>query len=231
VTAALLTAAWLGLITAVSPCPLATNVAAVGYLGRHASKPSRAMLAGACYVAGRTICYWALAAALSMGLLAATDTSAALSRVIGLLVGPVLIIAGAMMLGLLPVPSFGTGSSRLTERLAAMGRRGDLLGAALLGGLFALSFCPASAALFFGGLLPLAAKSDSVVLVPLVYGIATGVPVIVFAAILAGGSHRVGTLFTRVQQVERWLRLFTAVIILAVGLYLTLRLNFALGAS
>ena len=221
--AALITAAWLGLLTAVSPCPLATNVAAVGFLGRHAARPRRALAAGAFYVIGRTVCYTVLAAALSMGLLAAAQTSGTLNRVIGLFVGPILIVAGAMMLGLLPAPSFGGVSARLTERL---GKRGDFIGATLLGAVFALSFCPSSAAIFFGGLLPLATKSDSVVLVPITYGIATGLPVLVFAGLIAGGSHGVGKLFARVQQVERWLRVATALLLLGVGLYLTLRTNF-----
>lgn len=221
--AALLTAAWLGLLTAVSPCPLATNVAAVGFLGRHAARPRRALMAGVFYVLGRTACYGVVAAGLSLGVLAAAQTSGTLNRVIGLLVGPILIIAGVMILGLVPAPSFGGASARLGERL---GNRGDLVGATLLGAVFALSFCPSSAAIFFGALLPLATKHDSVVLVPITYGVATGLPVLVFAAMMAGGGHGVGRLFARVQQVERWLREFTGLLILGVGLYLTLRTNF-----
>jgi cytochrome c biogenesis protein CcdA len=226
VTAALLTALWLGVLTAISPCPLATNVAAVGFLGRHASRPARAMLSSFVYVLGRTVCYTALAAGLSMGLLAAVHTSSALGRIGGILVGPVLIVTGAMMLGLLPAPSFGGASAKLMQRL---GSRGDLLGAGLLGVLFALSFCPSSAALFFGGLLPLATKSDSVIWVPAVYGAATGVPVLIFAVLLASGSNHVGRVFQRVQQVEKHLRIATAILILGIGLYLTARMTLGLG--
>lgn len=222
---ALVSAIWLGLLTAISPCPLATNVAAVGFLGRHASKPSRAFAAGACYVLGRTLCYTVLAAALSMGLLAAVQTSSILGRIGGLLVGPVLIVAGAMMLGLIPAPSFGGTSAKLMQQL---GSRGDLTGAGLLGVLFALSFCPSSAALFFGGLLPLTTKSESVVWVPMAYGAATGAPVLVFAVLLAGGSNRIGRVFARVQQVERYLRVATAILILGIGLAMTARVNLGL---
>ncbi|MFN7021565.1 MAG: aromatic aminobenezylarsenical efflux permease ArsG family transporter [Phycisphaerales bacterium] len=224
-TAALFSAVWLGLLTAISPCPLATNVAAVGFLGRHASRPRRAMLAGLLYVLGRTVCYTTLAAGLSMGLLAAVQTSSTLGRIGGLLIGPVLIVAGTMMLGLIPAPSFGGGSAKVMQRL---GSRGDLAGASLLGVLFALSFCPASAAIFFGGLLPLAAKSESVVWVPMAYGASTGVPVFVFALLLAGGSNRIGRLFDRVQQVEKYLRTATAILILGIGIYMTVRLNLGL---
>lgn len=224
-TAALLSAAWLGVLTAISPCPLATNVAAVGFLGRHASRPRRAFLAGVLYVLGRTICYTVLAAALSIGLLAAVKTSSVLGRIGGLLVGPVLIVAGAMMLGLVPAPSFGGASEKLMRRL---GSRGDLAGAGLLGVLFALSFCPSSAALFFGGLLPLAAKSRSIIVVPVTYGVATGLPVLAFAVLLATGSNRVGRVFERVQQVEGYLRGGTAVLVLGIGVFMALRVNFGL---
>jgi cytochrome c biogenesis protein CcdA len=218
-------AAGLGLLTAISPCPLATNIAAVSYVGRHAEAPGRTLRGGLAYIAGRTLCYIALAALLAAGLLAAASTSATLSRIIGLFVGPVLIVAGAMLLQLIPMPTFGGGFSRIGEKLA---QRGDGLGAFLLGVVFALSFCPSSAAIFFGSLLPLAAEAESVMLVPSVYGITTGLPVLVFAVIVAGGGHGLGKAFDRLKAVERCLRVVTGVILIGVGLFLTLRTNFGL---
>lgn len=212
----------LGLLTAISPCPLATNIAAISYIGRHAANPRRSLVAGSAYVVGRVLCYTVLAAVLAAGLLAAATASATLSRTIGLLVGPVLVIAGAMLLGLIPAPGFGAGSGRLSEKLA---RRGDALGAFVLGVVFALSFCPSSAALFFGSLLPLAAKSESTVLVPVTYGFATGVPVLVFAVSIAAGGHGLGRAFDRMKAIERWLRLATGVLLIAIGLYLCVRTN------
>ncbi|MBL9120980.1 MAG: sulfite exporter TauE/SafE family protein [Phycisphaerae bacterium] len=223
--APLLTAAWLGILTAVSPCPLATNVAAVGFLGRHAARPRRALFAGIFYVLGRTVCYTALAALLAYGLLAVVQTSGVLSRIVVLLLGPALIVAGVLMAELLPMPSFGGSSAGLVERL---GKRGDFVGAMLLGGVFAMSFCPSSAAIFFGALLPLATQSDSIVLVPVTYGIATGAPVLLFALLLAGGSQRIGSIFQRTQQVEYWLRRLTAYTLIGIGVYLTLKTNLAL---
>jgi cytochrome c biogenesis protein CcdA len=220
--AELASAAVLGLLTAISPCPLATNIAAVSYLGRHAGTPGRSLRSGAAYVAGRTICYTLLAAALAGGLLAAATASAALNRWFGLLVGPVLLIAGGLVLGLIPAPSFGSAGGRLSERLAA---RGDAAGAFLLGGVFALSFCPSSAALFFGSLVPLAARSQSAVAVPVTYGIATGIPVLGFAVAIALGGHGIGKAFDRVKSVEKWLRLATGVVLVGVGAWLSLRTN------
>ena len=113
--AELASAATLGLLTAISPCPLATNIAAVSYLGRHADTPHRSIWSGTAYVAGRTICYALLAAALVGGLLAAATASSLLNRYFGLLVGPVLIIAGGMLLDVIPAPSFGSASGKLSK--------------------------------------------------------------------------------------------------------------------
>lgn len=223
--AELASAAMLGLLTAISPCPLATNVAAVSYLGRHAGTPRRSMWSGGAYVAGRTLCYALLAAALVGGLLAASTASSVLNRYFGLLVGPLLILAGGMLLGLIPAPSFGNASGKLSEKLAS---RGDAAGAFLLGVVFALSFCPSSAALFFGSLVPLAAKSESMVAVPAVYGIATGLPVLGFAVAIAIGGHGVGKAFDRVKSVEKWLRLMTGLVLISVGLFLCVRINLGL---
>lgn len=220
--AELATATTLGLLTAISPCPLATNIAAVSYLGRHAGTPRRSLWSGAAYVAGRTICYALLAAALVAGLLAAATASSTLNRYVGLLVGPVLIIAGGMLLGAIPAPSFGNAGGRLSEKLAS---RGDAAGAFLLGVVFALSFCPSSAALFFGSLLPLATKSESIIAVPVTYGIATGAPVLAFAGAIALGGHAVGKAFDRLQTIEKWLRLATGLVLIGVGLFLCITTN------
>lgn len=221
--AELASAAMLGLLTAISPCPLATNIAAVSFLGRHAATPRRSLLSGLAYVAGRTLCYTLLAAALTAGLLAAASTSALLDRLVGLLLGPLLMVAGALLLGWLPMPAFGTAGGRLAERLS---QRGDAAGAFLLGAVFALSFCPASAALFFGSLVPLATRTPSAVLVPATYGIATGLPVLLFAFLVAAGGHGLGRLFDRVRTVEAWLRVATGLVLLGVGAYLCLTAAF-----
>ena len=223
--AELATAASLGLLTAISPCPLATNIAAISYLGRHAGTPGRSVRSGLAYVAGRTVCYAMLAASLTGGLLATANASAALNRWFGLLVGPMLILAGGMVLGVIPAPSFGGTGARVRERLAA---RGDALGGFLLGVVFALSFCPSSAALFFGSLLPLATTSRSIIAVPTVYGVSTGLPVLAFALMLAAGGHGLGKAFDRVKAIEKWLRVLAGVVLVGVGIVLCARTNLGL---
>lgn len=223
--AELASAATLGILTAISPCPLATNIAAVSFLGRHVDSPRRSLQSGILYVAGRTLCYALLAAALTAGLLAAAATSSTLGRYAGLLTGPVLVLAGGMLLGWIPAPGFGSSAGKLTERLA---QRGDGIAAFVMGILFALSFCPASAALFFGSLIPLATRTESTIAVPVVFGAATGLPVLVFAVLIAAGGHGLGRVFDRLRSTERYLRAATGIVLVGIGLYLCLRSNLGL---
>ena len=155
---AVLTAVWLGILTSISPCPLATNVAAMSFIGKDLSSPRRVLLTGVLYTLGRSLAYAVLAALLIASVFAIPDLSFWLSTYMNKFLGPVLIAVGIVLLDLVRL-SFGTScvSDKAGERL---GRSGSW-GAGLLGILFALSFCPVSAALFFGSLLPLAVKNGS----------------------------------------------------------------------
>lgn len=216
---------WLGLLTSISPCPLATNIAAISYVGRDAGRTSRVMIAGSLYALGRVIAYAVIGALVVASILSAPGASIWLQRNITLFVGPLLVLVGMVLLGLIELPvSAGSGMPRLRERIQKMG----LAGAVLLGLLFALSFCPVSAALFFGSLIPLAIANKSSVLLPAVYGIGTGVPVIAFAIALSFGAKSLGTLFQRVTATEQKSRFFTGIIILGIGIYLTLQHVFQL---
>lgn len=211
---------WLGLLTSISPCPLATNIAAISYVGRDAGRTSRVMIAGSLYALGRVIAYSVIGALVVASILSAPGVSIWLQRNISLFVGPLLVLVGMVLLGLIELPvSAGSGMHRLRERIQKMG----LAGAVLLGLLFALSFCPVSAALFFGSLIPLAIANKSSVLLPAVYGIGTGVPVIGFAIALSCGAKSLGTLFQRVTATEQKIRLLTGIVILLIGIWLTLQ--------
>ena len=147
-------AIWLGILTSISPCPLASNVAAVSYLGRQAAKPRRVLLAGLAYSAGRALTYVFVGWLVVASILSVPGVSYFLQQRMNQVLGPLLVLIGVGIIGWLPVrlPATGFGDE-WRERVAARG----ILGAAALGILFALSFCPVSAGLFFGGLIPLAA--------------------------------------------------------------------------
>ncbi len=214
------TALWLGLLTSVSPCPLAANIAAMSYVGREVGSRRRTLLGGLLYTLGRALAYAALAAILVGGLLSIPQVALFLQAHMNRVLGPLLILVGIVLLEWLPIPGFGSGLyDRAGTRLAKAG----LVGALPLGAVLALAFCPVSAGLFFGALIPLAVQHRSAVWLPTVYGLGTGLPVVVFAVLVSAGVAWVGAAFHRLQSVERWARYVTAVIVIVVGIYYTWR--------
>jgi cytochrome c-type biogenesis protein len=219
-TLAIGSAFWLGLLTSISPCPLATNIAAISFVGRDAGRTSRVLYAGILYAAGRVLAYTLIGGLVVASVLSAPGVSLWLQSNISLFIGPMLVLVGMILLGLLELPfSSGSSWSGLRDRIQKLG----LAGAVLLGVLFALSFCPVSAALFFGSLIPLAVSNQSSLLLPAVYGIGTGIPVIVFAIALSLGAKSLGTLFQKVTVTEQKIRFGTGVVILLIGVCLTIQ--------
>ena len=210
---------WLGILTSVSPCPLATNIAAISFVGRRLESPRRVLAGGLLYTAGRVLTYTLLGVLLVSSVLSAPSAALLLQKYMNLVLGPVLILIGMLLLELITFGSFGAG---LATRLQERAERWGLLGALLLGVVFSLSFCPLSAALFFGSLLTLAVKARSGVLLPAVYGIGTGLPVVAFAIIVALGARSIGKVFDRVALFEKWARRVTGVVFVGIGIYYTL---------
>ena len=213
-------ALWLGILTSISPCPLATNIAAVSYVGRRIGSARAILASGALYTAGRTVAYVALGAAAVWSLTSMVEVSSFLQGTVHRLLGPLLIVLGLLLLGAvkLSLPELGV-SDRLKQRVDRWG----VWGAGLLGIVFALAFCPLSAGLFFGGLVPLAADHGSPLLLPALYGVGTALPVAGFAVLLAAGVGWLDIALAKVQVFERWARRVTAIVILGVGIYETLR--------
>jgi cytochrome c biogenesis protein CcdA len=211
-------ALWLGVLTSISPCPLATNIAAISYIGRRVESTRQVLLAGLLYTAGRTLAYVVLAFVLVRTALSVPQVSLFLQKYMNLMLGPALVLLGMFLVGLLNLNFGGKGvSDKFRQRVDALG----IWGALLLGIAFALAFCPTSAALFFGNVMASLQAGSSVTL-PLLYGIGTALPVIVFATLIAVGSQKVGTAFNAVGKVEWWARMVTGWAILLVGVGLTL---------
>jgi cytochrome c-type biogenesis protein len=216
-------AIWLGILTSISPCPLAANVAAMSFIGRGLGSPRRVVLTGVFYTLGRMLAYAALAAVLISSVLAVPEVSFFLEMNMNKVLGPLLIAIGLILLEVLP---FRFSTSMLTAGIQNRAERWGLLGSGLLGVVFAMSFCPVSAALYFGSLLPLAMAHGSAVALPAVYGLGTGLPVFAFAVLLALGAQRVSKAFNRLTQFERWARKITGVVFILVGLKLILNYFF-----
>lgn len=212
----LLSALWLGILTSISPCPLASNIAAVSFIVKKIEHPLYVFNSGVFYTLGRVIGYTALGVLITSSLLSIPQTSYFLQYYINKILGPVLIITGLLLLGVVNMPFLSSSVSvKTAERVKDFG----LFGSLLLGIIFALSFCPISAALFFGSLIPLALKNSSQVVMPSLYGMGTGLPVLGFAVVLAFGVTNLEKVFRQVKVLEYWMKRVTGIIFILVGIY------------
>lgn len=208
-------AAWFGILTAISPCPMATNIAAIGFLGRRVSNPRAVLLAGMLYTLGRSLAYLGVAVIAVWGLTSLPALSQFLQNGLNLVLGPILIIVGMLLTGLLELPwSLSLAGDGMPERVGT-----GWWWPMLLGALFALSFCPVSAALFFGSLVPLAVRAESPVAVPLAYGVATALPVVVVACVLAFSAGAIGRTYDAMQRFAWWAQRITGWIFIVTGGY------------
>ncbi len=216
---AALSALWLGILTSISPCPLATNIAAVSFISRRIGRARAVFLTGLLYTIGRILTYVILGILLVASVLSVPQVSYLLQKYMNKILGPILIFVGMILLELIHINVLGSGLSEKTQkRVESWG----IWGAGLLGILFALSFCPISAALFFGSLLPLAVKCESGFALPALYGLGTGLPVFLFAVLIAFGVQSVGKAFNKLTQLEWWIRRITGVIFVLIGIYFCL---------
>lgn len=212
-------------MTSISPCPLATNIAAISFIGRRMEKTGAALWTSLFYILGRLVTYVLLGIIVAFGVLSIPGVSNFLQKYMTLLIGPLLIIVGIVLLDWLPLRIRGfSASGNLQDKVS----QGSTWGASLLGSLFALSFCPVSAAFFFGSLIPLTIHHKSYVLLPTLFGIGTGLPVIGFGLLIAFSAHAVARVFHRVTQIEFWVRKIAGALFIIIGLYLTLTNSFGL---
>ncbi|MEI7483028.1 MAG: aromatic aminobenezylarsenical efflux permease ArsG family transporter [Elusimicrobiota bacterium] len=211
-------ALWLGILTSISPCPLATNIASISFLSKKIAHPALVFIAGLAYVSGRMVAYAALGWVIINSLLSVPQTAQFLQKYMGKALGPLLIITGLILLEIITIRLPGLSlSQKHHNKLAESGAPG----AFLLGFIFALAFCPISAALYFGSLIPLAINSKSGVVLPAIYGIGTGLPVLIFAVAIALGVTSLRRWFQRITKLEYYTRMITGVVFIIAGLYYT----------
>jgi cytochrome c biogenesis protein CcdA len=211
-------ALWLGILTSISPCPLASNVAAISFLSKRITHPALVFISGLAYTLGRMLSYAVLGWIIINSFLGIPQVAQFLQKYMGKALGPVLIITGLILLEIINIrlPAAPL-SQKHRNKLAESGAPG----AFLLGFIFALAFCPISAALFFGSLIPLAISSKNGIVLPFIYGIGTGLPVFIFAAAITLGVTSLSRWFHKITQLEYYTRKITGAIFIIVGLYYT----------
>lgn len=217
-TTPVLTAFLLGLLTALSPCPLATNIAAIGYIGKDIENRKRIFWNGLLYTAGRIISYTALGIVL-IAILKEGSSMFGIQKTVGkwgeLVLGPLLVAIGLFMLfgDKLNLPKFGFKGN--AEGLASKGGWGSLM----IGILFALAFCPTSGVFYFGMLIPMSASASAGYLLPAIFAVATAIPVLVIAWILAFSVQKIGSFYGKMKTVQKWLKIIVGILFMGVGIY------------
>ncbi|MCG2712538.1 MAG: aromatic aminobenezylarsenical efflux permease ArsG family transporter [Candidatus Omnitrophica bacterium] len=210
------TALWLGVLTSISPCPLAANIAAVSFLSKKINHPKAVLFAGITYTFGRMIAYSVLGVIIITSLVSIPFMANFLQKYMNKILGPILVFVGLFLLDIMRFNFSGFSiSKQKQESLAEAGLKGSFA----LGFLFALAFCPISAALFFGSLIPLSLNNNFGIVLPFIYGIGTGLPVLVFSFGIAFGVSTLSIWFNKMAALEKYTRKITGIIFIAAGLY------------
>lgn len=209
----------LGLLTAVSPCPLATNITATAYISRQLQSKRAVLWSGLLYTLGRAISYTGIGLALYWG--ASKFHVARFFQSNGeLYLAPILILVGLVMLGVIKLDFLGKGSfiERFSERFKDKG----MLGSLVMGILFALAFCPYSGVLYFGMLIPMTLSSPAGLYLPFIFALGTGLPVLLFAFLLAYSASKVSRAYNAIQKTEKVMRYIAGAVFLLAGIYYVL---------
>lgn len=206
----------LGLMTAISPCPLATNITATAYISKNITNKKKVFISGLLYALGRAFSYTVLGVVLFFG---ASKFEIALffNQNGEKFLGPLLIIIGLIMLNVIKLNFLG--NINVTEKLTEKFKSKGLLGSFLIGVIFALAFCPYSGALFFGMLIPMTISNAGGLYLPLIFAFGTGLPVILFTYLLAFAAGSIGVFYNKIKSVEKWMRYIAGIVFILVGLY------------
>lgn len=209
----------LGIMTAISPCPLATNITAIGYISKDIENRRRVFMNGLLYTFGRAITYSSIALIIYLGA-DQFQFSGFFQRYGEKFIGPLLLLIGIFMLGIIKINFPGLG--KIGTQMEQKGSWG-YFDTVLLGIVFALAFCPYSGVLYFGMLIPMTVASASGLYLPLIFAVSTGIPVIIFAWILAYSVSGIGKAHNRVKAFEIWFRRVIAVVFIMAGIYYIVR--------
>ncbi len=210
------TALWLGILTSISPCPLASNIAAVSYTSLRLNRRFQALFYALVYTLGRSITYIGIGFLIIKTLITIPTISQFLQLYINKILGLLLVVTGMLLLDLIKLKMPRLSPS---EKMQVKFDRLGIIGSFFLGILFALAFCPVSAALYFGSLIPLALQSNSRIIMPLLYGIGTSFPVLFFSLVVAIWSQYASNIYKKLIRIEFYLRRITGVIFILVGAY------------
>lgn len=212
----IITAFVLGLMTAISPCPLATNITATAYISKHITSKKKVFYNGLMYALGRAFSYTVLGIILFFGA-SKFHISLFLNQNGERFLGPLLIVLGLIMLNIIRLNVFT--KFNFSEQISSKLKDKGFLGSFLIGVVFALAFCPYSGALFFGMLIPITITSANGLYLPILFAFGTGLPVIIFTYLLAFATNKVGLLFSKITKIEAFMRKIAGIVFILTGIY------------
>jgi cytochrome c biogenesis protein CcdA len=211
----------LGIITSISPCPLATNITAIAYLSKESKSVNSTLTSGLFYILGRAISYTFLATLIYFGF-SSFKVSSSFQGWGEWALGPLMILIGLFMIGAIKI-SFSFGASKIDSLKEWLSKKG-YIGSLILGMIFALAFCPYSGVLYFGALIPLVLKAGEGLILPSFFALGTSLPVVIFAVIIAFSLNKIGRIFEKTKAVGTIIQKIAGGVFIAVGLYYILKL-------
>lgn len=203
----------LGIMTSIHPCPLAANIAAISMLSGWSKKSKGFAIVVLLFIGGYLSAYLSISFLLSVGALSIPSLSYHLQKIIAIFLGPALILTGMVLAGLIGLDRYY--KARMLRWGQAPQRTG--LQAFSMGLLIALSFCPATAAMFFGLLIPLAIQWEQTTLFTLAYALGVALPLVAVSILINRGSA-----MSLSKDWQQKIPVFAGWIMILVGVYLTI---------
>lgn len=203
----------LGIMTTLHPCPLTSNIAAISFISGVTQGKPRKFFAIVNFCLGYMAALVGIAVILNFSMIAVPKLSVFLQGIISAFLGPLLILTGMMLSGLINLNKYYMGLKLLKKPL----KNRSVIYAFLVGMMLALAFCPATASLYFGVMLPLSIKADQVVFFPLLYAAGAVLPIAATSIFIDRGLTHVlkDLLIRKIPLIAGW-------ILIAIGIYITL---------
>lgn len=213
----IISALLLGMLTAISPCPLATNITAIAYISKSStSGKKKVLISGFLYTLGLAFTYTGIALIILFG--ASKFQIAKFFQGNGeKFIGPIMVIIGLIMLNVIKLNFLG--KLNFKERFSEKFKDKGYLGSFLLGALFAMAFCPYSGALYFGALIPMSMKYSAGFSYPMFYALGAGTLVLFFTTVIAFSVQKIGKYFKAIQKAELVMRIIAGLLFVLTGTY------------
>ncbi len=210
----LLSALFLGIMVAVAPCTIASNVSVIGFLMRERQNKRKVFLNGAVYTLGRTVAYGLLGTAIFY-FAGGLKIGELLQHSVGKIIGPLFILVGFLMLDLVHIHGLADKCQRWLDVKKFQKRNWSAFGMGLL---LAFAFCPYCAAIYFGMLIPFSFTVSHGVALPWIFGIGAAVPVFITIGVIAFSYNRLYKLYNKLQKFEIWFRRILGVLFILSGM-------------